>query len=251
MRGLAGKRILVAGAASGIGEATARRLAAEGARLVLGDIDSGGVKAVADSIGAKWTRFDLVDAASITAMVTTARTEFGVLDGVVNIAAALDLDTMERDVDLIGMDVTLWQRVMNANLIGYALIIKEAIPLLLEAGGGAIVNVSSITVHMGGADEPAYVSSKAGVNALTRHVATTWGKNNIRANAIAPGVIAHARMRELTPKTVLDEWSTKVRLPRLGNSDDIAAPIAFLLSDDGEWVTGQVWSVDGGQTLRE
>jgi len=251
MRGLKGKRILVAGAASGIGEATARRLAAEGANLVLGDINSDGVKAVADDIGAKWIWFDLVDATSITTMVATAAKQLGGLDGVANVAAALDLETMEGDVDLLGMDIALWQRVMNANLIGFALIIKEAIPHLLKAGGGAIVNVSSITVHMGGADEPAYVSSKAGVNALTRHVATMWGKENIRANAIAPGVIAHARMRELTPKEVLDERLTHIRLPRLGDSDDVAAPIAFLLSDDGEWVTGQVWSVDGGQTLRE
>lgn len=251
MHGLKGKRILVAGAASGIGEATARRLAAEGANLVLGDINVDGVKAVANHIGAKWAWFDLVNPTSITELVAAARAELGGLDGVANIAAALDLDTMERDVDLLGMDISLWQRVMNANLIGYALIIKEAVPLLLEAGGGAIVNVSSITVHMGGADEPAYVSSKAGVNTLTRHVATMWGKDNIRANAIAPGVIAHARMRELTPKEVLDARLSQIRLPRLGDVDDIAAPIAFLLSDDGEWVTGQVWSVDGGQTLRE
>lgn len=78
-----------------------------------------------------------------------------------------------------------------------------------------------------------------------------WGKQSIRANAISPGVVAHARMRDLTPAHVLEERLTHLRLPRLGESEDIAAPIAFLLSDDGQWVTGQVWSVDGGQTLRE
>lgn len=236
MRGLENMKILVAGAATGIGEATARRLAAEGANLVLGDINRDGVKAVAADIGAKWEWFDLADSGSIKTMVETARTELGGLDGVANIAAALDQETMARDLDLANMDISLWRRVLDANLIGYALIIKEAIPALLAEGGGAIVNVSSITVHMGGVDEPAYVASKAGVNALTRHVATKWGKNNIRANAVAPGLVVHARMRELT---------------RLGRPDDIAAAIAFLLSDDGEWVTGQVWTVDGGRTLRE
>ncbi len=213
MRGLRGKRILIAGAASGIGEATARRLADEGADLLLGDVNEAGVRQVADSIGAHWTRFDLIDPESITAMVADANRQLGGLDGVANIAAALDQDTMERDLDVLHLDVELWQRVMKANLIGFGLIIKETLPLLLAAGGGSIVNVSSITVHMGGPDEPAYVSSKAGINALTRHVATVWGKDNIRANAIAPGVIAHARMRELTPSDVLDDRLKAIRLP--------------------------------------
>lgn len=251
MRGLKDKRILVAGAANGIGAATARRLAAEGARLFLGDIDTARVAAVADEVGAGAAHFDLADPDSLEALVATASAHLGGLDGIALVAAALDAETMEKDVDVLNMDVALWQRVMNANLIAYALIIKAAIPHLLEAGGGAIVSVSSITVHMGGVDEPAYVSAKAGVNALTRHVASMWGKDNIRANAIAPGVIAHARMREMTPKSVLDERLKSIRLPRLGDSDDVAGPIAFLLSDDGAWISGQVWAVDGGQTLRE
>lgn len=251
MRGLEGKRILVAGAATGIGEATAKRLASEGARVYLGDINTEGVRKVAADVGADWSHFDLVDPDSIAALVNAAAAPLGGLDGLAVIAAALDQDTMERDVDVLNMDVALWQRVMNANLIGYALLTKHAIPSLLQAGGGSIVYVSSITVHMGGADEPAYVASKAGINSLVRHVATVWGKQSIRANAIAPGVIAHARMRELVPAEVLEKQLQDVRLPRLGASEDIAAPVAFLLSDDGEWVTGQVWTVDGGQTLRE
>ena len=175
----------------------------------------------------------------------------GEIDGLVNNAAVLDSSAMEKDIDILHMDVATWQRMLNGNLIAYGLLIKEILPHFFKNNGGSIVNISSITVHMDSSDEPAYVASKAGVNSLTRHVAIEYGKNNIRCKAIASGCIAHERFREVMPQEFMDNMQKKINIPRLGKPEDIAGLTAFLLSDDAEWITGQVWAVDSGQTMRE
>jgi NAD(P)-dependent dehydrogenase (short-subunit alcohol dehydrogenase family) len=250
MRGLKGKRILVAGSASGIGAATARRLAAEGAHPFLGDIDEAGVAAVAAEIGAVWSRYDLADAASITAMVATAADTLGGLDGVANVAADLRREILDHDGDLLEMDLDVWRHTLNSNLVGFAWTIKEVLPHLMDAGGGAIVNVSSDATVSGYPVPAAYAASKAGINTLARHVATRWGKAKIRCNSISPGAVLSDSMRAMGEE-YLKQMQAQTPHERLGEPDDLAASIAFLLSDDGAWVTGQVWSVNGGTALRE
>jgi NAD(P)-dependent dehydrogenase (short-subunit alcohol dehydrogenase family) len=112
------------------------------------------------------------------------------------------------------------------------------------------VYTSSAASFVGEPERPAYAAAKSGVNALMRHVASRFGKHHIRANAIAPGLIVSDRMREVMPQALLDGTLKGTRSWRLGHPTDIAAMVAFLLSDDGEWVNGQVISVDGGVTLR-
>lgn len=256
MRGLRGKRILVAGSASGIGAATAVRLGEEGARLVLGDLDEDGAQAVAQRVtaaggSARAVRFDLVDPDSIDALVAAAVAELGGLDGVANVAADTSPDTINADVAVVDMDVALWEHTLRANLIGFALIAKHAVPHLVEAGGGAIVNISSGAAWAGEDVRPAYAASKAGINTLTRHLAKAYGKQGVRANSVAPGAVFteafEANMGERAKEWMLAIAATN----RIGYPADLANTIAFLLSDDAEWVTGQVWSTNGGSLLRE
>ena len=256
MRGLAGKRIVVCGGASGIGAATAGRLCEEGARVVVGDVNLAGAEETVKSINAAGgaavaVEFDLAGEASVRALFERAVDELGGVDGLFNVGADVSPETIDRDGDVVGMDAGVWRRTFEVNLIGYALTCRFAIPLLLEQGGGAIVNTSSGAAHSSEPVRAAYAASKAGINTLTRHIATRWGKQGIRCNGVAPGLVlsetAKAKVGEDFQAMVL----TATRSPRLGRPSDLAAVVAFLLSDDAEWVNGQTWAVDGGITLRD
>lgn len=150
------------------------------------------------------------------------------------------------------MDPAVWRRTLEVNLIGFALTCRAALPLLLEQGRGAIVNTSSLSAHVGDHKRAAYQTSKAGINALTRHVASRWGKQSIRCNCVSPGVVMteSAEKMALTPQA-LEFARMTIPSPRFGQPGDLAGVVAFLLSDDAEWINGQVWSINGGALLRE
>jgi NAD(P)-dependent dehydrogenase (short-subunit alcohol dehydrogenase family) len=253
---LADKVAVVAGGARGLGAATAERLAAEGARVVVGDIEADGAKATAARIEAAGgtalaVAFDIVDEASVRALIAAAVDGFGGVDLLHNVAADLSDRTLRRDTDAVDIDVAVWDRTMTVNLRGFLLTIKAAVPEMLRRGGGAIVNTSSAASFMGEAQRPAYAVAKAGVNALTRHVAGRWGKENIRCNTVAPGVILTEALRSGPDSSELQRRILKaVRVPRLGEPDDIASMVAYLLSDEAGYINGQVLSVDGGITMR-
>lgn len=256
MRGLHGKRIVIAGGATGIGAATAERLAAEGAAVVVGDINLDGAQSTADRITeaggtAIAVEFDFADESSIQFLINQAVTKLGGLDGLYNVGADLSSDTMSRDTDLLDMDPEIWRRTLDINLLGYALTCREVVPHFLRQGGGVIVNTSSGAVFGGEPTRPAYAASKAGVSALTRHVAGRWGREGIRCNAVAPGVVMTEGLKRQNTVELMARAIGAVRGPRLGEPEDLAGVVAFLLSDDAAYVSGQVWSVCGGWSLRE
>jgi NAD(P)-dependent dehydrogenase (short-subunit alcohol dehydrogenase family) len=253
MRGLDGKVAVIAGGAGGIGTATSVRLGEEGARVVVGDLDENAAVDVAaqiTSVGGEaiGVQFDVSDDDSVGALIGAAVDAFGGVDLVH--ANAADLSIVMSDTNALDIDLDIWDRTLHVNLRGFLLCTRHAIPQFLERGGGAIVYTSSAASFVGEPERPAYASAKSGVNALMRHVASKYGKKHIRANAIAPGLVVSDRMREVMPQAMLDGTLKGTRSWRLGHPTDIAAMVAFLLSDDGEWINGQVISVDGGVTLR-
>jgi NAD(P)-dependent dehydrogenase (short-subunit alcohol dehydrogenase family) len=254
LRGLAERVAVVVGGATGIGAATATRLGAEGCRVVVGDVAVGAasqtVQRIVEAGGtATHVGFDLADPASVSGLITTAATTYGGVDLLFNVGA--DMSTIRSDSDVVDIEFDVWDRVMTVNLRGYVAAMKYAIPRMLASGGGAIVNMSSAAAFQGEPARPAYATAKAGIGALTRHVASRWGKEGIRCNAVAPGFTATEAIRSVPQWPDLQAGALKrIRGTRVGDPADIAALVAFLLSDEGEWINGQVVNIDGGTVLR-
>jgi NAD(P)-dependent dehydrogenase (short-subunit alcohol dehydrogenase family) len=251
---LAGKVAVVVGGGNGIGAASARRLAAEGARVVVADIDHAAAARVARSIDAGGTstlavECDMSHEGSVERLFGAAAGAFGGVDLLHNVAADLSPQTIGRDTDLVDIDLDVWDRTMHVDLRGYVLSMRAGIPMMLERGGGAIVNTSSGAAFVGERTRPAYGAAKAAINAVSRHVANRWGREGIRCNVVAPGLV----LTETAKGAVADVVERRAeRNPsgRLGTPDDIAACVAYLLSSDAAFVNGQVVSVDGGITMR-
>jgi NAD(P)-dependent dehydrogenase (short-subunit alcohol dehydrogenase family) len=254
MRGLAGKVAIVAGGGSGIGAATAARLAEEGAHVVVGDIVGENAEKVVAGLGgdarAMAVPFDIADERSVDELFAATTSAFGRVDVVHVNAADLSPSIVGRDSDAVEVDLGVFDRTMEVNLRGHLLVTRRAIPELLAVGGGALVYTSSAAAFVGEPQRPSYAMSKAGINALVRHVAGKWGRDGIRANAIAPGLVITEKLAATLDPDTFQASVGLLRAPRHGRPADIAAAVAFLASDDGEWINGQVLSVDGGSTLR-
>lgn len=254
LRGLAERVAVVVGGATGIGAATAVRLGEEGCRVVVGDVAVDAAKQTAERIEAgggtaMHLGFDLADPTSIATLMAAAATNFGGIDLLFNVGA--DMSALRFDTDVVDIEFDVWDRVMAVSLRGYLAAMKYAIPRMLERGGGAIVNMSSAAAFQGEPARPAYATAKAGIGALTRHVAARWGKDGVRCNAVAPGFTATEAIRAVPQWPQLEAGALKrIRGNRVGAPDDIAALVAFLLSEEGEWVNGQVINIDGGTVLR-
>ncbi len=248
---LADRSALITGGASGIGRATALRLAAEGACVVVADIDPAGLTAVlaelkAAGVQATSALADVGDEAAIENMVDVCVATFGGIDVLVNNAAAVGPDVLGRDRDVVNMPVELWDLTLRVDLRSQMLACRSAVPHMLRAGRGSIINVASVAGIAGDVVRAAYSAAKAGTIAMSEYIATMYGKDGIRCNAIAPGLVlspaAEAGLPEATRSRLLDNHLT----PRLGMPEDIAALIAFLACDDAAFVTGQVIRADGG-----
>lgn len=249
-----GKVAIVTGGGSGIGRATALLLASEGAKVTVADIaDRAALAVVAEIESEGGTALahvaDVSRADHVEAMMDATIAAFGGLDVLHNNAAALDQNRLDQDV--VTMDLDVWDRVLAVNLTGPMLGCRFAIPHMLERGGGAIVNTASAAAFYGSHSLAAYGTSKAGVVALTRYVATAYGERGIRCNAVAPGVVVAKDAQDALGGPMGDRlrrYSTSHLTGRLGYPEEIAAAVAYLASDDARFVTGETLRIDGGFT---
>jgi len=245
-----GKVALVTGAGGGIGAACARALALEGAAVAVADIDMAAAQRQAEAIVAEGGRaiavqVDVGDEASVTAMVETTVAQLGGLDILHNNAADTRLSST-RDMPVEKVDTEVWDAIMRVNLRGAMIASRSAIPHLRKRGG-AIVNTSSGASLAGSLSHSAYSASKAAINSLTQSLATQHGKEGIRCNAIAPGLIVTPATKDTYAKSEMGDVMLRHHLtPRLGRPEDIAAAVVFLASDDAGFITGQVICIDGG-----
>lgn len=249
MKNLQDKAILVCGGATGIGAATARRLCEEGARVGIGDLNIEGANALVEELQAAggdamaW-HYDQAEEVTINALVESAIAHFGTLDGL--FANVADVQAVQVDGDILSNNIDLWERTLRVNVTGTAMLLRAALPHMLEQGGGSLVLTSSDASVIGEAQRPAYAASKAAVNALCRHVSSKWGKQGIRCNAVSPGFVLTDQLEENMSQEMKDWMLKGSHSPRHGAPRDIAAAVVFLLGDDAEWVNGQTWRVNGG-----
>jgi NAD(P)-dependent dehydrogenase (short-subunit alcohol dehydrogenase family) len=249
---VADKVIVIAGGATGIGAATAKQLAAGGAHVVVGDINAAGGRQTVESIGgdARFVEFDISDEDSVVRLINSTVDAFGRLDGLFSNAADLSAAVLNRDTDIVDMDVATWRKTLDVDLTGFFFTARHAIPRMLEHGGGSIVVTSSAAAFITDKVRPAYGTAKAGLGALVRHITVRWGKEGIRCNAVAPGVVLSEQLRPNVPDRHIETYLAMHRLDRLGVPDDIASAVTFLLSNQATWITGQIISVDGGMVTR-
>lgn len=243
MRRFEDRVALVTGGGSGIGEATCRRLAAEGARVVVVDIDETGAQRVAGEIGGSAFRADVANPVQSEAMIEHAVETYGRLDVLDNNATGGG--TIGRIADL---DLEAWNRALAVNLTAPFLAIKFALPVMLAQGKGAIVNIASNAALQAEEGLGAYASAKAGLLALTRNVAAEYGRRGIRCNAISPGAVETPPTKAFVAAVdgIRGRMERANTLRRLGQPEELAAVVAFLASDDASFVNGALYVVDGG-----
>ncbi len=244
-----GKTALVTGGASGIGAATVRLLAAEGARVAIGDINEDGAREIAGELDGVGCKLDVTDVASVGAAVATVEEQLGPVDVLVN-NAGTDLFSY-----FVNSDEGLWDFVLGVNLRGVLAVTHAVLPSMQERRTGAIVNVSSEAGRVGSQGSAVYSAAKAGVIGFTKAIARESARYRVRCNAVAPGPI-ETPLLNAAPK-LLGELGERLKqgmvnqtvLRRSGEPEEVAAAIAFLASEDASYVTGQTLNVSGGLSM--
>jgi len=246
---LEGRTALVTGGASGIGAATVRRLAAEGARVAVCDLDEEKARAVAGEVDGAAAVMDVADAASARAGVEAAAGQIGPIDILVNNAGT------DRFAFFVNTDPELWDFVLGVNLRGVLAVTHAVLPSMHERGGGSIVNVASEAGRVGSQGSATYSAAKAGVIGFTKAIARESARYGVRCNAVAPGPIETPLLN--AAETTLGDIGARLKqgminatvMHRSGEPEEVAAAIAFLASDDASYVTGQTLNVSGGLSM--
>jgi NAD(P)-dependent dehydrogenase (short-subunit alcohol dehydrogenase family) len=240
-----GKVVVITGAGGGIGSATARRFAEEGAVTVLVDRDVEPLELLAKEIGGYAYPLDLRDEAAIDALVDQVAAEHGRIDVVVNIAGVF-VGTEGPVADSVRKT---WDLTLDVNLRATSHLTARCLPHLVAAGGGAVVTTSSTQARAADEAWSSYGIAKAGVEAFTRYVATQYGPQGVRANCVSPGVTATERAMARFPEDRAAAVKANTPLRRFGRPEELAEAYVWLASDRSSFVTGQVLAVDGGMTV--
>ncbi len=243
---LEGKVAVITGGASGIGEATVRRFVDEGAKVMIADLQGEPAELLSTELGDATDAYqlDVTDLEAVEALMAAAVERFGALDIVFNNAG---ISSMGRVDDL---SIDEWHRVIDVDLNAVFYGCRAAVPLMREAGGGAIVNTASISGLFGDWGVPAYNAAKGAVMNLTRSMAADHARDGIRVNAICPGSIATAMTESLVnSRRAQQQYQRLIPMARVGEPSEIASAVTFLASDDASYVTGHGLVVDGGVTV--
>ncbi|TCO59185.1 3-oxoacyl-ACP reductase [Actinocrispum wychmicini] len=242
---LQGRVAVVTGGGSGIGLASAHRLASEGAHVVIADIDSDSGKVAADEVDGLFIRTDVTDPEQVAALFQTTVDTYGSLDVAFNNAGISPPD----DDSILDTGIEAWQKVQTINLTSVYLCCKAAIPHMLRGGRGSIINTASFVAVMGAAtSQISYTASKGGVLAMSRELGVQFARQNIRVNALCPGPVNTPLLQELFAKDQERAQRRLVHVPmgRFAEPEEIAAAVAFLASDDSSFMTASSFLVDGG-----
>lgn len=257
MGALEGMVAVVVGAANGIGRVTSVMLAQRGAKVVLADISvCGGLRECHDEIvraggQAIMVEVDHTNEVQVESLAAKAVEEFGKINILVNNAAGTSPEFQAQDRDVVTMSVDLWDRAMAVNLRGPMLCCKHVVPHMIAAGYGSIINTSSGVTLRGDSVRAAYSASKMGLNSLTMDVATAYGKQNVRCNAVVPGLILTEGLRKVLTPQQIDGFAEQNLTPFVARPEDIAEVTCFLAAPASRYITGQLITVDGGNSVRQ
>ncbi len=244
-RRLEGRTAVITGGGSGIGLATVRRLADEGARVVVADMDVASGQAAADEVGGTFVQVDVTSADDVDRMFSVAQETYGSIDVSFHNAGISPPD----DDSILETGIEAWRRVQEVNLTSVYLCCKAVLPYMLEQGRGSIINTASFVATMAAAtSQISYTASKGGVLAMSRELGVQFARSGIRVNALSPGPVATPLLMELFAKDPERAARRLVHIPvgRFGEPEEVAAAVAFLASDDSSFITASNFLVDGG-----